>query len=141
MILFNIGYRAKFIIQSSKHIESTGSWLSHLREPTSLEVHQNARLYVQEQLQVLPGVGRKVADCVALFSLDQKAAIPVDVHVWDIAIRDYPEYTESLTSTTKSLTPILYEAIGDVFRDKFGPRAGWAHSVLFAAGYFTFFVI
>lgn len=40
------------------------------------------RLYVQEQLQILPGVGRKVADCVALFSLDQAGAIPVDVHVW-----------------------------------------------------------
>jgi len=108
--------------------------LADLRRPSISESSGDIRLYVQDQLQVLPGVGRKVADCVALFSLDQKAAIPVDVHVWDIAIRDYPEYTESLTSKTKSLTPTLYEAIGDVFRDKFGPRAGWAHSVLFAAG-------
>ena len=36
---------------------------------------------VQEELIKLPGVGRKVADCVALFSLDQQACIPVDVHV------------------------------------------------------------
>jgi len=33
------------------------------------------------------GVGRKVADCVALFSLDQTSAIPVDTHVWNIACR------------------------------------------------------
>lgn len=31
----------------------------------------------------------QVADCVALFSLDQTASIPVDVHVWRIACRDY----------------------------------------------------
>ena len=30
----------------------------------------------------------KVADCVALFSLDQSEIIPVDTHVWRIACRD-----------------------------------------------------
>ena len=30
-----------------------------------------------------------MADCVALFSLDQTSAVPVDTHVWNIAIRDY----------------------------------------------------
>ena len=34
-------------------------------------------------------MGPKVADCVALFSLDQAACIPVDTHVWRIARRDY----------------------------------------------------
>ncbi|KAJ1403227.1 hypothetical protein B484DRAFT_300671, partial [Ochromonadaceae sp. CCMP2298] len=29
--------------------------------------------------------------------------------------------------------PSVYEAVGDVFRDRFGVHAGWAHSVLFAA--------
>jgi hypothetical protein len=48
-----------------------------------------ARLHVQNLLLELPGVGRKVADCVALFSLDQTSAVPVDTHVWNIAIRDY----------------------------------------------------
>lgn len=48
-----------------------------------------ARLQVQALLLELPGVGRKVADCVALFSLDQTSAVPVDTHVWNIAIRDY----------------------------------------------------
>ncbi len=35
----------------------------------------------------LPGVGRKVADCVALFSLDQSDTVPVDTHVWQVASR------------------------------------------------------
>ena len=37
------------------------------------------RLWVNEQLQQLPGVGRKVADCVAVFSMDRTDTIPVDV--------------------------------------------------------------
>lgn len=87
------------------------------------------RLWVNEQLQLLPGVGRKVADCVAVFSLDQAESIPVDVHVWDIAVRDYdPNLQKAL-----SLTPSIYEQVGDLFRDRFKARAGWAHSVLFAA--------
>jgi N-glycosylase/DNA lyase len=156
-----------------------------------------ARLYVQQQLMELPGVGRKVADCVALFSLDQTAAVPVDTHVWNIAIRDYAAYLRTpgvaennggvrggnddksenanmkkagkrkkptgntqITSPatpaiddvttplsglaspplvgmsdieTRSVTPAVYEQVGDVFRMIFGDHAGWAHSVLFAA--------
>lgn len=34
----------------------------------------------------LPGVGPKVAACIALFSLDQHHAIPVDTHVWQVGI-------------------------------------------------------
>lgn len=79
-----------------------------------------------------PGVGRKVADCVALFSLDQHGAVPVDVHVWDIATRDYDDGGGELKKT-KSLTPAVYERVGELFRDRFGSHAGWAHSVLFAA--------
>jgi len=87
------------------------------------------RLWANEQLQLLPGVGRKVADCVCVFSLDHADSIPVDTHVWDIAVRDYCPSLKSY----KSLTPKVYEEVGDIFRIKFGAKAGWAHSVLFAA--------
>lgn len=36
-------------------------------------------------LCTLSGVGSKVAACVALFSLDQHHAIPVDTHVWQVS--------------------------------------------------------
>ena len=90
-----------------------------------------SRLRVQNQLMLMPGVGRKVADCVALFSLDQTEGIPVDTHVWDIALRDY----DTLLSLkgAKSITPAIYEEVGEVFRKRFPCKAGWAHSVLFAA--------
>lgn len=34
----------------------------------------------------LPGIGPKVAACIALFSLDQHHAIPVDTHVWQVCL-------------------------------------------------------
>lgn len=39
---------------------------------------------VRDVLTSLAGVGPKVADCVALFSLDQRGSIPVDTHVWQV---------------------------------------------------------
>ena len=61
--------------------------------------------------------------------MDQSESIPVDVHVWDIAVRDYdPALHKAL-----SLTPVIYEQVGDLFRQRFKLHAGWAHSVLFAA--------
>jgi N-glycosylase/DNA lyase len=59
------GYRAKFIVESTKTIISNGGedWLMALRHKSREETH--------EALQQLCGVGPKVADCVALFSLDK----------------------------------------------------------------------
>lgn len=101
------------------------------KEISGEEALKRNRLFVQSQLMLMPGVGRKVADCVALFSLDQVEAIPVDTHVWDIALRDY-DPSLSLKGA-KSITPTVYEEVGDVFRNRFTTKAGWAHSVLFAA--------
>lgn len=51
-------------------------WLASLRK-VDLEVAISA-------LCTLPGVGPKVAACIALFSLDQHHAVPVDTHVWQV---------------------------------------------------------
>ena len=116
------GYRARYITGTAKMLLSRPKdWL--------LDLRQADRRLVQSQLLQLPGVGRKVADCVALFALDQTEAVPVDTHVWDIALRDY----DASLRSRKSLTPAVYEAVGDVFRARFPRHTGWAHSVLFAA--------
>ena len=44
---------------------------------------------------------------MALFSMNQHAAIPVDTHVWDIAVRDYSPGL----ANRKSLTPAVYEEV------------------------------
>src|SRR5437660_1126105 len=37
-----------------------------------------------QALRRVPGIGRKVADCILLFSLDKPEACPVDVWVWRV---------------------------------------------------------
>jgi hypothetical protein len=76
-----------------------------------------------------------VADCIALFCLNQTDSIPVDTHVFDIAVRDYfpHDIATSKITAAATITPTLYNLIGDVFRTRFGQYAGWAHSLLFCA--------
>jgi N-glycosylase/DNA lyase len=70
------GYRAKYIANTAKMIveERSEGWLNSLRAVPYSEAHA--------ALLELPGVGPKVADCVALMSLDKKGAVPVDTHGW-----------------------------------------------------------
>ena len=71
-------------------------------------------------------MGEKIADCICLFSLDKDNAIPVDTHIRQIAYRHYLPPPKS-----QSLTKASYAQIGDTFRNRFGPMAGWAQQYLF----------
>lgn len=58
-------------------------------------------------------------------SLGHLEAIPVDTHIYQIAIRLYlPHLAKQKTVTEK-----IYNQIGDHFRELYGPLAGWAHTV------------
>lgn len=62
-------------------------------------------------------------------SLNHLEAIPVDTHVLKIANQHYlPKERE-----TKSMTPKLYNEIGNVFREVYGNMCGWAQTILFCA--------
>ncbi|XP_062219298.1 N-glycosylase/DNA lyase OGG1 [Phragmites australis] len=116
------GYRAKYIVGTAKELQAKlgggEKWLASLRERELPEVI--------EALCTLPGVGPKVAACIALFSLDQNHAIPVDTHVWKVATQYLlPELAG------KSLTPKLSVVVADAFVTRFGSYAGWAQNVLF----------
>ncbi|CAE7289479.1 OGG1, partial [Symbiodinium pilosum] len=140
-----LGYRAAYISQAAKRLMQEDGrllrWLSGMRTnppkavenatlPEETETEREHRLAIRRELCSLPGIGAKVADCVALFGLGVHGAVPVDVHVWRITVRDY----EPSLREAKSLTPTVYEEVGDAFRRRFGaPFAGWAHSVLFGA--------
>lgn len=93
------------------------------------ELRKKSYEEVHRELTGLPGVGAKVADCVCLMSLDKPEAIPVDVHIWKIALTSYLPHLRK----TKNMTDKAYREVGDFFRGRFGPYAGWAHSILFAA--------
>jgi len=119
-----LGYRAKFIIQTRNLLLECGG------EDFLMTLRNKDAESVQNELLKFSGIGRKVADCVALFSLDQSSAIPVDIHVQHIASRDYDP---TVLGTAKSLTPTIYKRVGDLFRERFHSYAGWAHSLLFIA--------
>ncbi|KAL9060488.1 MAG: hypothetical protein Q9162_000661 [Coniocarpon cinnabarinum] len=137
------GYRAKYLYQTAVLVtEKEEGWLDTLRNPESPAFGKAARTGgemrpegregyrdAHEALLSLQGVGPKVADCVCLMGLGWGEAVPVDTHVWQIAVRDY-KFGKGKHS---SLTKATYDAVGNKFRSLWGKEAGWAHSVLFTA--------
>ena len=125
-----LGYRAKYVIQTRDLLSQLGGeqFLYQLRKYNTDNCDQYDS-HIQDQLTQFSGVGKKVADCMALFSLDQTNSIPVDIHVQQIASRDY----DANILSGKSLTPTVYRQVGNLFRTRFGVYAGWAHSLLFVA--------
>ncbi|NP_001421382.1 N-glycosylase/DNA lyase isoform 3 [Macaca mulatta] len=117
-----LGYRARYVSASARAIlEEQGGlpWLQQLREASYEEAHK--------ALCALPGVGTKVADCICLMALDKPQAVPVDVHIWQIAQRDYSWHPT--TSQAKGPSPQSNKELGNFFRSLWGPHAGWAQAV------------
>ena len=116
------GYRARYIVGAVEELASKQEggvdWLMALRKVSFTDAC--------EALCTLPGVGPKVAACVALFSLDKHGAIPVDVHVWNLATTRYCTQLRGKTNNPK-LHPVVQAA----FTKLFGEYAGWAHNTLF----------
>ena len=52
-------------------------------------------------------MGAKVADCVCLMGLDKLEAVPVDTHMFNMAVRCY-----GAVQPSKSLTVNTYQIIG-----------------------------
>jgi N-glycosylase/DNA lyase len=111
------GYRAKYIVNSLSYIESKGlNWLY------GLEFTQDP----WKQLVFLTGVGRKVADCISLFSLKKHQIVPLDIHM----IKFYNETIVNLDKKFKKIENLnkqVYENVSKIYVDKFGEYAGWVH--------------
>jgi len=156
------GYRADFIQKTAKmlverDIEPSSSKLPLAfyagREPaevwlTGLRKEQTTA--ARGELTKLMGVGRKVADCVLLMSLDkvrlvsstisqtvrinavsnfQREVVPVDTHVHQIAHKHYGVKIPSAKGGKVPMTPKLYEEVATKLADVWGDYAGWAQSV------------
>jgi len=102
------GYRAKYVVIAAQQVVDKGGkdWLISLRNKD--------KKIVQQDLVSLMGVGKKVADCVSLFSCEKLDVLPVDTHVWQIACRYLPNLKN------KKLNDQVYEEIGLFFKKKFG---------------------
>lgn len=105
------GYRAKYLTETAKMI-ADGFPLESLGNVS----YEEAR----KRLMELPGVGGKVADCVALFGLGHREAFPVDVWV--------KRLMESWFSVTGTPEHIRKEAVRI-----FGINAGLYQQALFHA--------
>ncbi|KAG8931161.1 8-oxoguanine glycosylase ogg1 [Tulasnella sp. 417] len=119
------GYRAKYIQKTAALLcerhKDPQNWLKGLRTKSIDEA--------REALLELHGVGPKVADCILLMSLDKASIVPVDTHVYQIAVKHY-----GLRAPLKAnMTPVLYAQVAQKLTGVWGDYAGWAHSVMFTA--------
>ncbi len=115
-----VGYRAKFIIDAAKMVESRQIDFDQLKKTN----YQDAK----EIILTVPGIGNKVADCILLFSLDKLEAFPLDR--WMIRIlKKY--YLEKFELETKSITEKQYNILHEKIVKYFGPYAGYAQQFLF----------
>lgn len=120
----NFGYRAAYIAATVKKLSEDLDGENWLMSLTNLPYPE-----VKQQLSQLPGVGPKVADCICLMGFQKHEVVPVDTHVFQITAQFYmPEY---LKGSNKTVTKKMHENIGQFYIDRFGPYAGWAHTVLF----------
>ena len=114
-----LGFRARRVAEAAQA-------LALLPENRLRTLREEPADVAKRELMGFFGVGEKIADCVSLFSLDKDGAIPVDTHIWRMA-RFW--YAPDLAGRT--LTPAAYARVGEAFRDRFGPLAGWAQQTLF----------
>jgi len=115
-----VGYRAKFIIDAAKMVESQQIDFRYLAKCN----YQDAKKIIL----TVPGIGNKVADCILLFSLDKLDAFPLDR--WMIRILER-YYLEKFELETKSITEKQYDILHEKITKYFGPYAGYAQQFLF----------
>ena len=109
-----VGFRDVRIVETAKLIKDG---YVNLDEIDKMDL-EDARC----ALQVLPGVGPKVADCILLFAFDRKESFPVDVWIKRVMEELY----------LKEVTPKSKIAMRG--REVFGKNAGFANQYLFYYG-------
>ncbi|OBZ69320.1 N-glycosylase/DNA lyase [Grifola frondosa] len=135
--LLGFGYRADFIQKTARMLVDAHGTARSADDPLEppekwlLTLRQMNTTSAREELLKFVGVGRKVADCIMLMSLDKKEVIPVDTHVHQIAVKHYGLRASSKTQS--NMTPKLYEEVSSKLALVWGDYAGWAHSVLFTS--------
>lgn len=106
------GYRAAYIIKTARMICQGEVNLYGLSKQATSEARQ--------QLLKLPGVGRKVADCILLYSLRKTDAFPIDVWIKRVLQHIYFNDRD---------IPIL--KLQEFAEQRFGNLAGFAQQYLF----------
>lgn len=104
------GYRADYIIETARLYTDGYDY-----EP----LYTRDIVAARAELTFFKGVGKKVADCVLLFSLMRKDAFPVDTWIRKVMHDLYDD------------TTLSDSAIGQLAQERFGANAGLANQYLF----------
>jgi len=115
-----LGYRSKYVKKAAMAVNDGIINFTSLKKQN----YHNAR---DELCQVF-GIGKKVADCILLFSLDKLDAVPLDRWVLRI-LEKY--YSEEFKIKTKTITDKTYDELHDKIVEHFGEYAGYAQQFLF----------
>jgi N-glycosylase/DNA lyase len=125
-----LGYRCRYLVDSARRVAAGEVELPALRRAGYAEA--------LDALLTLPGIGRKVADCILVFSMDQPEACPVDVWVRRVLHELYPAaisryLPDFRTRADKPLSAREYTAITQFAWSRWGKLAGYAQQYLFHA--------
>ena len=115
-----LGYRTKYVKKAAIAVDNGMINFSSLKKLD----YQEAR----DSLCEVFGIGKKVADCILLFSLDKLEAVPLDRWVLRI-LQKY--YSKEFQITTKTITEKTYDDLHDKIVDHFGKYAGYGQQFLF----------
>ncbi len=111
-----LGFRDKRVYETTKLILSKQIDLDKLKEITDSNI-------LREELNKLPGVGDKVADCIMLFSMKRFDVFPVDVWVRRVMNELYIKNADE--------SKVNKQQIRNLAEQKYGNLAGLAQQYLF----------
>lgn len=111
-----LGYRAAYLFKVVPLLSS-----EFLLSLSKMETND-----ARNALIALPGIGRKVADCILLFGLGRGEVFPVDVWCERVYLSFFGAHAKSNPKTAKSR-----EKISDYLSKVFGKNAGLAQQYLF----------
>ena len=115
-----LGYRSKYVKKAAIAVDKGIIDFSSLKK----QDYQEAR----DSLCQVFGIGKKVADCILLFSLDKLEAVPLDRWVLRI-LQKY--YSKEFQISTKTITEKTYDNLHDKIVEHFGKYAGYGQQFLF----------
>ena len=107
-----LGYRARFIYDTCTAMRHGGIQLIHWTNKTSLEL--------TSALTSFPGVGKKIAECTALFGFGRWDCFPVDVWV-----------KRALLTINPKLNGMSADNLCEWRKEQWGSDAGLAQQILF----------
>ena len=111
-----LGFRDKRVYETTQMILNKEIDLDKIKNSNDIE-------YIKEELQKLPGVGGKVADCIMLFSLNKFEVFPIDVWVRRVMNELYIKNEDE--------TKVDKKEIAKLAQEKYSNLAGLAQQYLF----------